>query len=556
MKNTYRTILFLLTGLVMLAGCTQKELNLPAEGESSVTDGRSEWVSLRMEGKEDSKVSVNDAGAVAWTTGDQIAVHTDAGAYRTFPVDPYYSRVLVNLSDGEARNGYAVYPETAVVNNSAETVQVRYPDSYDLSGYSEEALATLTEARMPMVAANTPGAALNFYHVGGILRITALNVPKNTKTLVVTVTGGSITGTASVSNPGTATATSSITSGGNVVTITLPGSGLTSDFSLVVLNIPVPTHNDVTPLTLTQYQITAKNSSGTVLDTSYKLVASSSLSHASGSKLTCGFPAPFSVAADEKVFFSPGNLVASTYNLGTTWTWSFHANQWDSIRNGTANDSINGAMTVSTNGAVDLFGWVGASAPAASRDCYGIYNSTDDSDYGNTPAEPLAHDWGEKANEANLGGHNNWFTLSKEQWQYLIQERADHDSKYGYAMIKITKSNKFYGLILLPDTFIDPNRNKGSDAFVPGKSGGNNTYGINDWYAMEAAGAIFLPNILYREGNEFEDSLIFGRYWSSTADNDTDGAYFLGFFGDNYIMPDSDQYRHIGQAVRLVRDIY
>ena len=62
-------------------------------------------------------------------------------------------------------------------------------------------------------------------------------------------------------------------------------------------------------------------------------------------------------ARGTKVCFAPGNLQA-TYN-GSTWNWAFAENQWDYIGYYGANLYVEGNGTVSVNGTVDLFGWVG-----------------------------------------------------------------------------------------------------------------------------------------------------------------------------------------------------
>ena len=83
-------------------------------------------------------------------------------------------------------------------------------------------------------------------------------------------------------------------------------------------------------------------------------------------------------ASGNQVYFSQGNLQATTTDLGVNWTWAFATNQWDYIGYATANNSINGDGTVSTNGTVDLFGWVGASSIWTGAAQYGISNSLED----------------------------------------------------------------------------------------------------------------------------------------------------------------------------------
>ena len=54
----------------------------------------------------------------------------------------------------------------------------------------------------------------------------------------------------------------------------------------------------------------------------------------------------FSVSGTKVVYFSKGNLQATTADNGETWTWGFAENQWDYVGNSAANNAINGNGTV------------------------------------------------------------------------------------------------------------------------------------------------------------------------------------------------------------------
>lgn len=132
----------------------------------------------------------------------------------------------------------------------------------------------------------------------------------------------------------------------------------------------------------------------------------------------------FSVAPGKQVYFSKGNLQATTGDKGNSWTWSFAENQWDFVGNQVANNAINGNSKVSTNGTVDLFGW------SCYKNYYGIHNSKDKGDY-----KGPCKDWGN--NPISNGGNepNLWRTLNKDEWEYLFQTREDAANKYGVAKV-------------------------------------------------------------------------------------------------------------------------
>ena len=145
----------------------------------------------------------------------------------------------------------------------------------------------------------------------------------------------------------------------------------------------------------------------------------------------------FSVAADKQVYFSKGNLQATTENKGESWTWSFATNQWDFVGNQVANNAIGGNGKVSANGSVDLFIW------SISDQYYGIHVQENH-------FAPLV-DWGN--NPISNGGNqpNLWRTMTQSEWEYLFQTRKDAANKYGAA-----KVNDILGYVLLPDEWTFP----------------------------------------------------------------------------------------------------
>ena len=255
----------------------------------------------------------------------------------------------------------------------------------------------------------------------------------------------------------------------------------------------------------------------------------------------------FSVGASTKVLFAPGNLQATTSNLGTNWTWSFASNQWDFIGRNTANTSINGNRTVSANGTVDLFGWVGVNS--TTYDYYGIaYSNAVNLYYG----DELKNEWGEVAN--GLGGHTDWRTPTKNEWYYLFKTRTNASQKYGHGIV-----NGVHGLIILPDNWTLPT----GLTFTSGSTSWSNSYTIAEWRKMEKNGAMFLPaagvrstnTVSYYDGDP--DKYPYGYYWSSTNYNNN-YAYFMRF-GSGSLTPDShdgsNHYKSFGHSVRLVRTV-
>ena len=254
----------------------------------------------------------------------------------------------------------------------------------------------------------------------------------------------------------------------------------------------------------------------------------------------------FSVSATKKVFFSKGNLRA-TYD-GSSWTWSFADHQYDAVGNAAANTSINGNGTVSADGSVDLFGWVGTSTTFTDNmAAFGISNSTAEDDYGKGEVA-LKSDWGTNAisNGGNVTNYG-WRTLTQDEWGYVLTTRAGADSKKGAATVNSVK-----GWILLPDAWTLP----AGVSFTAGAASkyATNSYTAEQWAVMESAGAVFLPVTGIRKGSSMVDETWpnEGHYWSTTRSSTT--SAFSAKFTESDFNNNGRWTRYFGAAVRLAKD--
>ena len=256
-------------------------------------------------------------------------------------------------------------------------------------------------------------------------------------------------------------------------------------------------------------------------------------------------PKPFTVAEGKQITFSGGNLQYTQ----STQTWAFAEHQYDII--GADNtkgrteefDATYGYKRDGTalSDTIDLFGWSGSTGSAK----WGIGTSIDNADYSGDFV-----DWG-----TNIDDGNTWYTLTVDEWDYLLNERPDAAQLKGVARIQFGENKYANGLVLLPDNWTCP-------VGATLKSGFSNTYSVqayadyqtftsSDWQQLEAAGAVFLPASGYRDGASVGYVQNSGYYWS-TVPNKSDCAYvFLfgtdGAYTDNYS-------RYYGQSVRLVKN--
>jgi hypothetical protein len=272
----------------------------------------------------------------------------------------------------------------------------------------------------------------------------------------------------------------------------------------------------------------------------------------------------FSVSGTKKVFFSPGNLQATTTNMGESWTWYFAANQWACIGNNSANIKINGEGTVSENGTVDLFAWVGASNTTWSGDLgstgnaamHGITNTTtmgNASDYGNTISESLKSDWGETIDDGNV-----WRTLTKDEWTYVLSSRKSGSTVNGISNARVTYANitepNVNGIILFPDG-VTIEASEATWGTINSDSNPTRTLCTTaQWDALEAKGCVFLPEAGYRRyfGGKWE-YVTGDYYWSSSyRGGNVEQATAKGL---STLTGETGFKRQRGCAVRLVRDV-
>lgn len=203
---------------------------------------------------------------------------------------------------------------------------------------------------------------------------------------------------------------------------------------------------------------------------------------------------PFSVSADRKVVFAPGNLAEGGKEF-VEYQWY---PGW-------------------------LFGWGTGDRPNDTVDAQEAY--------------VRFVDWGDYV-------EGEWRTLAAEEWHYLLFERNGAEEKRSVGTV-----NSTHGLLLLPDKWVLP-----SDcSFVSQATGWDvNCYTSSQWEQMEHAGAVFLPADGFRWGEMPYSYDCQGLYWSSTTK--MEGCPYTMHFDDNVLAVDWDDDPQFGQSVRLVRD--
>lgn len=257
-------------------------------------------------------------------------------------------------------------------------------------------------------------------------------------------------------------------------------------------------------------------------------------------------PGAFTVdGSGTQVYFSQGNLQATTNDQGATWTWGFAENQWDYVGDAAANTSFD-YWGGTGNGSYDLFGWIGESSALTDYRQYGIGSNYDFTDCGNTPGENLKADWG------SLMG-SDWRTLTYDEWQYLIKSRNNAANLLAYATV-----NGKTGLILLPDSWTSSS----VALTITTANYTTNIISASDWSTLEEQGCVFLPAAGWRSDDSVGGVGEGGDYWSSSSPSgkqyDEGSAYCFFFDTDFSTQADGMHFnkrgRGYGLSVRLVSE--
>ena len=273
----------------------------------------------------------------------------------------------------------------------------------------------------------------------------------------------------------------------------------------------------------------------------------------------------FSVSESKQVNFSQGNL---QYNKNSK-IWRFAENQYDAItpRNWWQ------SHTTFHEGWMDAFHW--ASSGYATDP---TYNLTDNQSYGldTMNISGTKYDWGVN-NPISNGGNtaNIWRTLTKDEWDYLLNKRQNKDGKGLDIPAQVCGAE---GILLFPD---DWDYNNGieindhpEDAILSYEA---NVFTKAQWEVLEKLGVVFLPCASIVRYDDFHDyydygysSWTEGSYWSTTTTGTWNAwgmkfeahcdGYYEDYLSGNgviyYISSKPEEFgRKAGCSVRLVRDV-
>ena len=516
MKRTLVSLLSLL-GLAMAVTSCQKDENT------------TKFSAVMEMSSQDGKTILNETN-LEWVSTDQVKIYDAANNYGIFAVAPQADPTTAELSLVSGHVGDAPY-------------MAYYPVEVALSANSINLPATQVSedgslAAFPMVAMSNNGN-LFFKNICGALKIhlqaegvsvssIALTGDRNINGDYSLVMNG--TPTISLVGNGSATTTLNVTTpqditNGHDFYIYLPHDTYGS-FQLVI------TAEDGSVCTKT----TKAGVSTNIYRSKVTDFNPTNLTFVPGTDVPTGaINGLFSVSATKQVYFSMGNL----QYVNATGVFQFAENQYDFI----ADNSYPASLDV-----IDLFGW----ATSGYNNMAPTMTSLTASDYGTSRNLTNSnYDWG--VYNAIVNGGNEagmWRTPLMDEWNYLINKRPNANQKWATGNI-----NGIGGLFILPDEFTLP----AGLTFTPGKASSKvwtrNSYTVEEWAQMEAAGAVFLPSNSYCRVGEvmYQNDQNKCFYWSAKSLG-SDRAHNMCFWpnGINAVGAWTNKYH--GHFVRLIQD--
>ena len=498
---------------------------------ASVDNGRTVITAVAEAVGGDTKAHNQYCYDVLWDKGDKIYV-TGGGKANTFTV-----------SDESAGTNKGKFTEDTPSDGITGDIEAFYPaDLHTESGdYVWPAVQTDNQAA-PMYAKQTitgaEGETVNFSCLGTMLQIVFNTAVPNIVLKSIEIKDGTkpLSGKFTVDSEGKANIEANDTA---AITLNLGEEGkiLGEGANYFYIAIPAGNYEDLT-LTFKGTDDGYFLMTGGKLDIQRNTVGRLTLT---GSKYHPAIlPGVFTVSAgddgvagtadDVKVRFSPGNL---RYNV-ESGIWSFFRNQYDC-----------GPATYAEghDKEISLFTWG-----------YGYWSTVPDTeeyvpDVVGGRILSRSQDWGSR-----LAGGNVWRTLSVDETDYLFRDQ----SRIGRAVVCEMK-----GDIIIPDTFIDPETNRGSCPFVPFTKSDieagyeDNIYSSeSDWSAMESAGAVFFPAAGTRKKDVIKYYGTMGTFWTTTSNRLDNPAFANRAHMNNSktawtLIDDKGE----GYSVRLVTDV-
>lgn len=547
MKNRLSTLL-LIAATLLVAGCN-KDVNTITI-KARIHDYNS-----------DSKVYVDASNYSSWIIGDQVAINSTIATVSGLSNHNHTGTISLPEDQELAVTNYAVYPADAVTSTTGVTAS---GTTVHLPSMQKCVLDDDGHQVINALMASKGGKTMDFYNLCALLKV-QLPATLNVTDIYVTtfLTEGEGENQQRVQSNQLLWGNGTITFNGNGERPTLsalsrsdnPANGLVDGGDTIYLHIidrptdgiyyiTVPAVSNVNYEIRVNYKVTnngqnyfyhvIRRQSGNSNNLSANQIGvvnfgSITIPQPENPDPNDFIPGIYSVSPTLKVNFAKGNLVF--WPAATSGQWTFFTNQYET----------NG-HTVTTHGNTPTGGSTEFPHMSAKDEDGTI---VDDNGYGSATS---FHDWG-----ANYVGAN-WFTLSANEWTYLLNTRPVSYARYAKVQV-----NGVNGLLLFPDEFLWPNSNISQPSALNTASANFTqiNYQIADFLELEEAGCVFLRanGYLTHTGNPRVEYSTQGFYWTNdfTA-GQTQTTTYLHFDGSSVgTTGNVQEHEGVGMCVRLAR---
>lgn len=527
-------------------------------------------VNLEQVGGPNSKIFLNTGDKPQFfTTGESVKVNDVE-----YPITVVNGKYLVNPTEDENHQYYAIYPASMVQGNISRdgnsfTCSLKFPATQNY--VEQDGHQKLDLPVGAVINGQSQGNELHFYNLCSLVEVKYTNPSTSDAIRISSIEVTAIdkglygTGTATVNgtnsrldiNYNNVNSRVVLEMGANGVTL---AAGATGTYYVMV-----PPYNGTTTFSVKirlgadgHSSITKTTSNPVQLDRNMIVSVVTNETPEEDNEIS-GY---YSISNDCKVVFSKGNLQhwASDEN-----NWHFAENQYDYY-------GSHNLIGESLGNVVDLFYWSLANEywdyGAGSGQSYGVRalweGSSDEYSY----QTPQFNDWGNLVIDGDPA--NTWFTLTATEWNYLLTGRDTRDGITRRVNVNITGvpghptgASTIHGCMLFPDDWTPERIPSG----ITLSTTSINTISYTDFRRLEAVGCVLLPQCGYRDWGGFHnnwqstsETYGTGYYWTATyigETNDEEESYMMvyTYHADRYAaaVTNTDGVIINGCAVRLVK---
>ncbi|MBR3434550.1 MAG: hypothetical protein IKG88_01530 [Bacteroidales bacterium] len=565
MKNSKVIVAALAACMVLFAGCKKESNGVVNLGTKLEPIGANSKIYLNP----------NDVPQF-FTDGEQIRVNNDDNPYT---ITSSYTVTGVQAVE-EGGTYYAMYPASIVTDDNGvqASTAIKLPH---LQTWQTETVGGVVKQKINLPCAAALAASgdgvLRFRNLCSLIEVQWTNNTGSAQTIrsiEVTAQGRGLWGTGTATINGNQSAINIPYTGSNSrVVLEMPnGIEVAAHATSPKMYVIVPPYTSGTPFTVkirfnTGSDNVEVNYPSINIDRNTVYFISNSGTPQEDTEIS-GY---YSISDHCKVVFSKGNLqhigALSTYDDNSTW--HFADNQYDFFGIHNLDETGSSRLT----GTVDLFCWsISNEVMSGSWDAnagylhggstYGLRTPEEEDDYFSTTPEFL--DWGTMAIDDDPA--NTWFTMTKTEWEYLLNGRDNADAlRINVDITDIpnhpTGLESIHGCLLFPDDWTADRIPSGITLTYHAV----NQLSYTDFRRLEAVGCVLLPEAGYREVGGFNNNWVSsamtyheGHYWTSTVvGSDPYEANIMKYVyhANQYAANNStsDDVTFWGNSVRLVK---